>query len=112
MSLFDFDFEKITSSKAWDDGVQLAKVAIAANGRQPVGSMQLQPVVKTKRGTVEAAGQATSDREVSPMGEAFQPLFQALGAKYANRELNRNPPYWLFALLGIGLAGLYIVVKK
>lgn len=108
--MFNIDFEKITSSKAWDDAVGIAKVAIAANGRQPVGAMQLKPAIKTQRGTVEAAGQATSDAGGSE--SPFAPLLAALGAKYTNRELNRNPPYWLYGLIGLGLAGLYIIAKR
>lgn len=110
--MFDFDFDKIANSKMWGDGMELARVAIAANGRQPVGGMQLIPPIKTAAGSVEYAGRATSEVGNNPMADALAPLAAAFGAKYTNRELNRNPPYWLYGMVGLGLVGLYLVVKK
>lgn len=107
-----FDLNSFTSNPLYRDILDLGKVAIAANGKQPVGGLQLQPAIVTASGSVEPAGQATSQKASNALADALAPLAAAYSAKVTNRELNANPPYWLYGLIALGLVGVYLVVKK
>lgn len=104
--------DDITGTAMYKDAVDLGKTYIAANGSVPVGALNTQPVTVTGDGRVQPAGQYQPVSASNPISDAFNTLAGAYVAKESNRELNKNPPYWLYGLLAMGLAGLYIVVRK
>lgn len=102
----------LTSSDMYKDAVSLGKTYIAANGSMPVGALNTAPLTMAGDGSVQVAGRNQPVTGGNPLSDALNTLAGAYAAKESNRELNKNPPYWLYGLIGLGLVGLYIVVRK
>lgn len=86
---------------AWGEVKDLAKFYTAA--KYAPGSLTSAPVTPTTPSSPEAG---------KSLGDALAPIAAVFAADEAVKRTNKNPPYMIYTLIVLGLAGVYIVVNR
>lgn len=89
------------AGRVWGEVKDMAKFYTAA--KYAPGSLTSAPVTPTTPSAPEAG---------KSLGDALAPVAAVFAANEANKNLNKNQPIWLYALLGFGLAFTYVVVNR
>lgn len=108
---------KDNMQKLFDNGLNSVMMKQAAKAGVPV-KLDLSPGASSV--STLPSGQTVKQGDMAPvksssadgLSGALDSIGKAYAARETNRELNKNPPYWLYGLFGLGLVGLYIVVRR
>lgn len=100
----------LTGADVFNSLSNLGKTYVQA--KYAPGSLSAPPANQASDGSLHDPSQAAPVSASNPWAQALAPIGQAYAAHVANKDLNANPPYWLYGLIGLGLVGLYIVVRR
>ena len=105
----------LSASNALGQLTSLGKVY--AQAKYAPGSLTAVPQTQASDGTMSPADQpapvTASNSFADTLAKVFQPIAAAKAADIANKNLNANPPYWLYAAYGVAvLVPLWIIFRR